>query len=85
MAVYVDSLVDYVWRLGPSCHMFADTLEELHTMADKIGMKRSWFQKSNKGLPHYDLVRSRRNKAISFGTIELDRNTAIAKWRELGY
>jgi len=24
--------------------MFADTLEELHEFAQKIGMKREWFQ-----------------------------------------
>lgn len=33
MAVYVDSLVNYGWKYGPSCHMMADTLEELHEMA----------------------------------------------------
>ena len=29
MAVYVDNLVDYSWRHGPSCHLIADSLDEL--------------------------------------------------------
>lgn len=69
MAVYVDRLMNHGWHLGPNCHMFADTLEELHAMADKIGMKRSWFQNKPE-LPHYDLVASRRKKAIQFGAID---------------
>ena len=69
MTVYVDRLMDYGWRLGPSCHMFADTLEELHAMAKAIGMKYSWFQ-DKPALPHYDLVESRRKRAIAQGAIE---------------
>jgi hypothetical protein len=32
-AVYVDSLMDHGWRLGPSCHLFTDPGNEdaLHT------------------------------------------------------
>lgn len=84
MAVYVDALTDYGWRLGASCHMFADSLDELHAMADKIGMKRSWFQNKN-GRPHYDLVKSRRDRAVKLGAIELDRQATVAKWREMGW
>ena len=36
MAVYVDALFNYGWKLGPSCHMIADTLDELHVMADTL-------------------------------------------------
>jgi len=71
MSVYVDFLIDYGWKLGPSCHMTADTLEELHAMADAIGMKRSWFQVSRGDIPHYDLVNSRRKAAIKRGAIEI--------------
>lgn len=75
MSVYVDPLIDCGWKLGPSCHMTADTLDELHAMADKIGMKRSWFQKGGKQeIPHYDLVGSKRNLAVKNGAIELTRN-----------
>lgn len=39
MAVYVDPLINYGWKLGPSCHMTADTIEELNALAVKIGLK----------------------------------------------
>jgi hypothetical protein len=46
--------------------MTADTLEELHEMAEKLGLRR-WFQ--NTGTPHYDLCKSKRLKAIKLGAI----------------
>lgn len=75
MSVYVDQLRDWGWKYGKSCHMTADTNEELHEMALRIGMKRSWFQKSTSG-PHYDLTAKKRSLAIKFGAIEIsDRET----------
>jgi hypothetical protein len=50
--------------------MVADSLEELHSMADKIGVNRKWFQ--NKPThPHYDICKSKRMLAIKFGAIEV--------------
>lgn len=89
MSVYVDSLV--VWggdsaprcfRNKPSCHMYADTLEELHAFAIKVGLRRAWFQDS-KTLQHYDLTPGRRAIAVRLGAIEHDRRQSIEKWREL--
>lgn len=81
--VYVDGLME--WPLGSVhgaervnywCHMFADSLEELHDMALKIGMKRLWFQISKSGIPHYDLSKSRRKMAVSLGAIEFTATLA---------
>ncbi len=84
MAVYVDPLVDYGWRLGPSCHMFADSVEELVEFAvKKVGMKRAWIQVSRKGLTHFDLTGTRRDKAVKAGAIELDWSGAGHKLRQL--
>lgn len=85
MSVYVDPLVDFGWvlrdRQVKSCHMFADTLDELHEMAARIGMKRSWLQPSPPAsIDHYDLVASRREAAIAAGAVELDRRAAV-EWR----
>jgi hypothetical protein len=67
-------LIDYGWKLGPSCHLLADTEEELHNMAASIGMKKAWFQSGdNHAMPHYDLVASKRKLAVAKGTIEIDR------------
>ncbi len=39
------------------CHLFADTLDELHAAARMLGLKRSWFQCQPTGRhPHYDLT-----------------------------
>ena len=76
MAVYVDPVMEYggsrEFRWPRSCHMYADTLEELHAMAKAIGMKREWFQ-DVPDLPHYDLVPSRRERAVRLGAVEHDR------------
>jgi hypothetical protein len=64
--------------------MFADTEEELHAMALAIGMKRAWFQvpKNKVSMVHYDLVASRRKRAVRLGAVEVDRKWVAAKIRE---
>lgn len=75
MPVYVDELHKWPTRIkcfqAGSCHMVADTLEELHVMAETIGLSRGWFQ-DKKRLPHYDLTVSRRAAALKAGAIEDD-------------
>jgi hypothetical protein len=60
------------------CHMVADTIDELHAMANAIGMRREWFQTSRSGIPHYDVPLFRRHKAIEFGAISVS-NREMAK------
>lgn len=84
MAVYVDICRDWGWKLGPSCHLYADTNEELHEFAARLGMKRAWFQKGS--LPHYDLVVSKREKAVRLGAVEhTDKEmvTHMRAWKAL--
>ena len=91
MAVYVDPLmnclVSAAWRWPQSCHLFADTIAELHEFAvRKLGMKSMWFQEGrNRRFPHYDLTPTRRADAVARGAIELDRRATVAKWRDLGF
>jgi len=86
MTVYVDPLHAWGWRLRgretPSCHMFTDTpeLDELHVLAARIGMKRTWFQ-PHRLAPHYDLTPSRRAAAVAAGAVEVDRRRAVEIWR----
>jgi hypothetical protein len=56
-----------------TCHMLADTLEELHAMADRIEAKRAWYQISRTGVPHYDIPLFRRARALELGAIEIGR------------
>lgn len=76
VAVYVDSERNQFGRMR-MCHMVADTLTELHSMANKIGLKRMWFQQSRSGVPHYDVSLSKRSLAISFGAVVVDRRGLV--------
>ncbi len=75
MSVYVD---EAVWPFGRMmmCHMLADTEEELHAMASRIGIQRRWFQ--NDKYPHYDISKSKRVMAVENGAIEIGRITFVA-------
>ncbi len=70
VSVYVDKLQPCMpwakWRYPESCHMWADSLDELHAFAARLGLKRAWFQ-NNPKLPHYDLTAARRARAINLG------------------
>jgi hypothetical protein len=81
MAVYVDNLRDYGWRHGPSCHLIADSVDELIEFAEQIGMRREWFQP--KSSPHFDLNAEGRAAAVRNGAIELDQRELIKKLREM--
>lgn len=78
--VYVDPLVDWGWRLGPSCHLVADSPDELHAFAARLGMRRRWFQDDPR-LPHYDLTARRRERAVAMGAGELDRAGLVRMMR----
>jgi hypothetical protein len=51
-----------------SSHMTADTLDELHALAEKIGLRREWFQ-PHPLAPHYDLTERRRGAALLAGAV----------------
>lgn len=84
MAVYVDPMIHYGWKLGPSCHLVADELDELHAFASRIGMKREWFQGPEKAsTPHYDLTEARRKRAVKLGAVELDHRAFLVTCRAI--
>jgi hypothetical protein len=75
MAVYVDDMRAPFGRMI-MCHMVADSLDELHAMAAKIGIQRKWYQGPPAGKwAHYDIALSMRAKAVEAGAVEI-------KWRE---
>lgn len=69
MGVYVDKARHNYGRMK-MCHMIADTEEELHTMADRIGVDRKHFQAEGT-FKHYDVCLTKRNKAIKCGAYEV--------------
>ena len=86
--IFVDQIKNYslssikgrAKRYGCSwCHMWTDgDIEELHEFAEKIGMKRSWFQ--DKSLKHYDLTAARRALAIDNGAKECSLKEWMRKY-----
>jgi len=75
--VYVDELFDCRAFNPPSCfkgwscHMWADSLEELLAMAERIRMKREWLQNNRNGdFPHFYLTRRRRRAARLCGAVQ---------------
>ncbi len=78
--VYVDKSI---YRLGRMimCHMIADDLDELHAMAEKIGLRRAWFQ-DKPGHPHYDVSKSKRTLAIQHGAVEVEPREIVRILKE---
>lgn len=80
MTVYVDRARNQFGRML-MCHMLADTLDELHAMADAIGVSRKHFQ--NHDTPHYDICQSMRARAIYRGAKVVDRKELVELIRKL--
>ncbi|MCD6392439.1 MAG: DUF4031 domain-containing protein [Planctomycetes bacterium] len=74
MSVYVDPLQASVlkvnWRYPQGCHLIADSDDELHAFATRLGLKLGWFQDKST-MPHYDLTPNKRKQAVRLGAVEL--------------
>jgi Protein of unknown function (DUF4031) len=75
VAVYVDD-ARIRWRGREWSHLVADTPDELHAAAARLGLRREWAQDKGRTL-HYDLPEELRLRAIEAGVAN-----AIS-WREL--
>jgi hypothetical protein len=101
MPVYVDDFrvpATVAGTRGRWSHLTADTPHELHEFANKIGLRRAWFQAKCKSGPcpsidgvcahfHYDVVDSRRTAAIAAGAREIGIREmgAITSLRRVAY
>lgn len=81
MSVYVDKPVHAYGRMI-MCHMLADTPQELHEMADRIGVNRKWFQ-NKASSPHYDICKAKREIAVKHGAVEVGRREVVRVIREI--
>lgn len=73
MAIYTDGI-----------HMVSnESLNELHAFAEKIGLKRHWFEGLRKGHPHYDLMKSKKQLAIDNGAIVVNSKEIVKICRKL--
>jgi hypothetical protein len=77
MTVYVDSVApcqpNAKWRHRESCHMFADTHDELMDMARRMGLRPAWLQSAGTHTEHFDLTENRRRQAIGYGAVSVTR------------
>lgn len=91
MSVYVD---DVQHRFGSMimCHLWADTLEELLDMVDKIGVQRKWIQghkelsfgkHRNASWVHFDISLSKKALAIKNGAILTDKYGPVIHTQKL--
>jgi hypothetical protein len=79
MTVYVDdaAIPAQVGKIAARwSHLTADTKDELHEFAAKLGLRRAWFQDKPFGLWHYDVTESKRQQAIRLGAVEIS-------WRDM--
>lgn len=81
MAVYVDN-VRLPYGCMVMCHMWADALDELLAMADRIGVGRKWIQghptlsfgrHRNASWIHFDVSLGCKHKALALGAILTDK------------
>ncbi len=72
MSVYVDDAV-VLWRGQRWAHLMADTLDELHAFAARLGIPRRAFQDKTSGA-HYDIHAGLREQAIVLGAIAISRH-----------
>lgn len=87
MTVYVDhAFAAGDWgRWSGGGHLQADTIDELHAFAERLGLRRQWFQ-SQPGRPdkdHYDLTAAGRTAAITLGAVAESRRDGTARRRAL--
>ncbi|HEV7323560.1 MAG TPA: DUF4031 domain-containing protein [Bosea sp. (in: a-proteobacteria)] len=81
MTVYVDDARHQFGRMV-MCHMWADTLDELLAMADRIGVARKWIQghptlsfgkHRNASWIHFDISLGMKEKALAAGATLTDK------------
>jgi hypothetical protein len=81
MSVYVDDVRHEFGRMV-MCHLWADTLDELLAMVDRIGVQRKWIQghdtlsfgkHRNASWIHFDISLSKKAAAIRAGAIVTDK------------
>ncbi len=71
--ILVDSIMTWETKLRNKdwSHMVStECPEELHAMADRLGLRRVWFQQGS--FDHYDVTPPKRRHAISLGAVEVD-------------
>ena len=79
MTVLVDRAV-WPWRGRRWAHLVSDTsYDELHAFADRLGLRREWFQGD-----HYDVPAHVRERALALGAEPVDARELVRRLRAAG-
>ena len=79
MTVLVDPPV-WPWRGRRWAHLVSDTsYDELHAMADALGIERRWFQGD-----HYDVPEDYRERAIALGALPVTSRELVRRLIDSG-
>jgi len=81
VTVYIDDAV-HPWRGERWAHLMADTLPELHALAQQLGIPRRAFQNRPSGV-HYDVPAPLREQAIVLGAQAISRHTDREQMRRV--
>lgn len=65
------------------CHMVADSLEELHEMAERLSLRKYFQDKPRK--PHYDICLKKKNLALRLGAVEVRSRELIEILKTLSF
>lgn len=79
--MYVDDAVT-LWRGRRWAHLMADTLDELHEFASRMGIPRRAFQDRRSGA-HYDVDVTQRSVALALGAQPISRHADRALVRSV--
>ena len=88
MPIYVDEFFDWPGPVSPRAakyghrwsHLWCDpgAEAELHVLAGRIGLKRSWYQ-LHRLFDHYDITPSKRTLALAAGAIPVNLRTWLSR------
>ena len=81
MAVYVDD-AKIMWKGKLRYHLTADSMGELFSFTESIGIRRCWFHHGKK--PHFDITEPQRQDALNAGALAVDSREMLEKAKALG-
>jgi Protein of unknown function (DUF4031) len=85
MTAYVDELRQTTpndrWRYPMSCHLTADSHDELIAFARRLGLRRDWLQAEGQWHEHFDLNERKRRAAVRMGAVEESLRASVRRMR----
>lgn len=86
MSILIDPPLDWGGKFKRCSHMFSDLdgdagRDELMAFALRIGMRADWLQKASTWGEHFDVLGSRRDRAVLAGAREVTHREAVNVWR----